>query len=314
MFRLSYKSSYFMSHHLADKMDDCSSDDRWGNPIKCHCLYCAKRRDKDGTPNSCYIITTDKQKADMATVLDRYDNDDEQLRANLRWVTLLFSVYSFDLKAESYPTFPLDIVKMNPKGKGSATGTVMDAKKKAQKQLSAMRTMFPNMAWFGSFSWEVIHLDLLGAKKQETIPALIKASSSKGIISPAQEPPIFGDTMGHWRKHYITFHTHLVVDLRGSDEQEWRNYCHRMWGSQNKKFPIPDGVRIENLNERKVTDSLDTFAVYPFVNQWNYKQSKADKKAKVPVTRLEPEILSALINGTTELNKRNSITINNKWL
>ena len=304
------------SDELFNKMLECG--DRYnGNLMECHSLYCAKEGErKNGKPNSCFKRITEEQKRVMASALNRYGTEAEQ-RENLRSVTILFSVFGYDLAKSAYPTFPLDLAidKGNPKSTGRLIGTVMDAKAKADSQLKAMKNRFPSAAWLGAYSWETIRLDCLGAKKEKSVEALLKHSKAEGIEADGQSV-VFGDSMDRWRKHYITFHAHLVVDLRGTDAAAFRAYCHKRWGLEgNNKRPVPDGVKIKNLVDGKnVAESLETLAVYPFLNQWNYKYDyNGEDEEEYPIVRLEPEILSALINGLALMNRKGKIAISSRW-
>jgi len=107
------------SHGLADRLSDCGTQDSWGNPVKCGSSYCIR----------CFPKMVGAQKADMAKVLKRHTTEAEQ-RANIKWVTILFSVFGFDLVAKDYPVFPLDTAK--------------EAKKHAVKELDALGKMFPD--------------------------------------------------------------------------------------------------------------------------------------------------------------------------
>ncbi len=229
----------------------------------------------------------------MAKVLNRYATEASQ-RANIKWVTILFSVFGFDLLAKNFPTFPLDTAK--------------EAKNIAVKELEALGKMFPDAVWLGGYSWEAVRRDIASPYKHATIKALIGLSDSAGLVAPAPSS-IFANPMDKWREHLITFHAHLVVDLAGTDEQAFHDYCHGKWG---RARGVPRGVLITPLVSTKaVPDSLDTLAVYPYLNQWIYKQAKADKKAKVSPTSLEPEILSAMVSGLTALKP--SIRTKHGW-
>jgi len=271
------------SHDLTDSMSDCGNDNGWGKPIKCGSPYCIR----------CFPEMTGNQKALMAKALNRHANEAEQ-RANLKWVTVLFSAFGFDLLEKNYPTFPLDTAKK--------------AKIIAGNELEALAAKFPSVVWLGGYSWEAVRLDVASQYKHATLENLAAATSSAEIEAPAPSE-IYAHPMDRWRNHLITFHAHLVVDLAGTDESAFHTYCHGKWGMGRG---VPRGVQIDPLYPQKsVPDSLDTLAVYPYLNQWIYKQPKADRQAKVLATPLEPEVLSAMVSGLTSLKQ--SIRTKRKW-
>lgn len=272
------------SHDFISRMDECGDDNGWGKPKKCGSPYCIR----------CFPEMVGNQKALMAKALNRYATEAGQ-RANLKWVTILFAVFGFDLLSQKYPTFPVDTAK--------------DAKENlATKEMAALDKIFPNPVWLGGYSWEAVRPDIASPYKHATIKALAATTSAAGIAAPAP-PEIFAHPMDCWRNHLITFHAHLVVDLAGTDEKAFHTYCHGKWGMGRS---VPRGVLIMPLVKNKaVPDSLETLAVYPYLNQWIYKQSKADKQAKVSPNPLEPEILSAMVSGLTRLKQ--SIRTNHKW-
>ena len=268
---------------LADRMDSCGNDNGWGKPIKCGSPYCIR----------CFPEMTGNQKALMAKALNRYATEAEQ-RANLKWVTILFSAFGFDLLEQNYPTFPLDTAK--------------EAKIIGGNELEALAAKFPSVVWLGGYSWEAVRLDVASQYKHATLENLTAVTSSAKIEAPAP-PEIYAHPMDRWRNHLITFHAHLVVDLAGTDEPAFHAYCHGKWGMGRG---VPRGVQIDTLYPQKsVPDSLDTLAVYPYLNQWIYKQPKAEKQAKVLAAPLEPEVLSAMVSGLTSLKQ--SIRTKRKW-
>lgn len=271
------------SHDLSGKMDDCGDDNGWGTPKKCGSPYCIR----------CFPEMVGNQKALMAKALNRYATEADQ-RANLKWVTILFASFGFDLLDKGHPTFPLDTAKK--------------AKATAGNELETLGAKFPSAVWLGGYSWETVRLDVASQYKHATIDALMDASSLAGLVAPAPSP-IFTSPMDKWRKHLIIFHAHLVLDLAGTDAQAFHTYCHGKWGMGRG---VPRGVlKMPLVTNKAVPDSLDTLAVYPYLNQWIYKQSKADKQAKVSPTSLEPEVLSAMVSGLTTLKQ--SIRTKRKW-
>ncbi len=313
-----------------DLMRDILDCGKWdnGNLNECESLYCARKgHRKNGDAKSCYKRTTAEQDTLMNGVLERYDNDDTELRKNLRSVTILFAVYGFDLDKNDNPIFPLylDIDRTNPRATGTLSGTVIKARDKARGQLKKLKNKFKNVVWLGGYSWEIQHLDKLGLKKSASIDDLIGHSSSPkdGLVSDCQKI-LRTKAQDKWNKHYINFHCHLVVDLRGADGDDFTKFCHTIWGSvDNTARPVRDGVLVKRLVKdeyKSVPESLSTLAQYPFRNQWSYKSDydgTDDDGHRDDIVdnddTLEPKILSALINGTTLLNRKIDIVLNNKW-
>ena len=155
------------SHVLADRMSDCGTQDSWGNPVKCGSPYCIR----------CFPQMVSRQKADMAKVLNRYATEASQ-RANIKWVTILFSVFGFDLLAKDYPTFPLDTAK--------------EAKNIAVKELETLGKMFPDAVWLGGYSWEAVRQDIASDYKHATIDDLIEVSDKAKLVAPAPLPVFAG--------------------------------------------------------------------------------------------------------------------------
>ncbi len=312
---------------LATDMLDCGEWES-GNRQDCRSLYCGKKdrhkayKDNPSEPVSCYKKITEPQDALMKTVLTRYPTDKEQ-RDNLRSVTILFAAFGYDLDGNDNPALPMYTLKDKAHPRGTLAGTVIKAKQRADRQLKTLSEKFPDVAWLGGYSWEAQHSERLGGKKKESLKALKTLADKDMLISRCQQTFITPATEP-WRKHHILFHAHLVVDLRGTSHQTFRDYCHKIWGTDdNKKRPVPDGVLVKRFKEeeyKKVPDSLKTLAQYPFRNQWKYKfkYSGTDEDGNTddtvyPDITLEPEILSALVQGLTTLNKKTKIVLNNQW-
>ena len=310
------------SFDLISDMLDCS---KWehGNLNECKSLYCAKKgtRKKSGDAKSCYKRTTAEQDLQMAGVLERYGNDDAELRKNLRSVTILFSVFGFDLDKNDNPVFPMNISPT-----GALSGTVIKARDKAVAQLGRLKKNFSDVAWLGGYSWEIQHFDKLGPKKSNSLDDLIKHSASpkERLVSDCQKI-IRTPAQDKWNKHFINFHCHLVVDLRGTDGDDFTKFCHKIWGvDDNKKRPVRDGVLVKRFVKdeyKSVPDSLSTLAQYPFRNQWSYKSDydgTDDDGNRDDVVddgdTLEPKMLSALVNGTTLLNRKINIVLDYNWI
>jgi len=308
------------SHDLAMDIIHCGDWDS-GNQLTCHSLYCAKKGERNKADNkntkeakSCYMRLTNSQTKLMRTVRDRYDDDIIAMRNNLRSVTILFSAFGFDLDGRDNPVFPLVVGK-----NGKLGGVVMNAKRQAKKQLDKVKNEFPDVKWLGGYSWEIQHLDKLGPKKSVSLDALINLDNHK--FATACQKVARTQAQDKWHKYYINFHSHLVVDLNGTSDIDFHDFCHSIWGKKdNKKRPVPDGVMIKKFDTtRSIPDSLDTLAQYPFRNQWEYKwdydgePDEQDDNQIAPKDLLEPELLSALISATRSINKHSRLVVNNNW-
>lgn len=306
------------SWDLISDMEDCGNRHN-GNLMECRSLYCAKKGcRKNGAAKSCYKRTTNAQDDLMKKVLQRYNNDDTHLRQNLRSVTILFSVFGFDLDKNDNPVFPMDVSPT-----GAMSGTVIQAKKKADAKMKALAKKYADVAWLGGYSWEVQHRDKLGGKKSNSLDDLLNHSGNEGLASDCQKI-IRSPAEDKWHRHFINFHAHLVVDLRGADGDVFTEHCHKIFGSVgNNKRPVRDGVLVKRMvteDNKSVPESLATLAQYPFRNQWDYKgdydgtdDDGHRDEAVNPDETLEPQILSALVNGTTLLHRKINIVLDNKW-
>ncbi len=312
---------------LRDTMRDCG-DWNHGNRTDCKSLYCAKEgrrkkyKAKGDEATSCYVRLVEEQDATMKTVMARYTSD-TALRDNLYSVTILFAAFGYDLDSNDNPIMPMYILKDKARPRGTLVGTVMKAKKKADYQLGRLKKKFPDVAWLGGYSWEAQHRERLGGKKKASLNALENLAVKDKLTSDCQT--IFtSDAIDKWRQHYILFHAHLVVDLRGTSHKTFRDYCHKIWGTDdNNNRPVPDGVLVKRFKKdeyKSIPKSLETLAQYPFMNQWKYKfkYSGTDENGNTddtvyPDITLEPEILSALVNGLTTLNRKTKIVLNNQW-
>ena len=250
---------------LASSFAKCGTDDGWGNTINCRSPYCMR----------CGGKMIGAQQKIISTALKKYPTNQQQ-RDNLRHLTLLFSVFPFDLSSTTYPVFPLN--------------TAISAKKDADRMLRNFGAIkrFTGLRWRGAYSWEPVHQHWLTTTKLRTITALKKASA---VYQPANPPT------GKWQHHQILFHAHLVVDLNGLDRNAVADYCHEHWGNKKIVDPVPDGAQLDPLFYNKpVDDSLKDLAKYPLKSKFDYNDANN--------TPLEPDVLGALCDGLTQLNKR----------
>lgn len=258
---------YTYYHRLGSSIASCGNMDGWGNVINCRSPYCMR----------CGGRMIKSQQQIISTALNKYFTDQEQ-RDNLKHLTILFSIFPFDTSSATYPIFPMDMA--------------IAAKKDADRMLrnfSALKR-FKGLRWRGAYSWEAIHHNYLTDKKLRTNTALKKASA---LYQPAIPPN------GKWQHHQILFHAHLVVDLNGLDRNAVAEYCHQHWGNKKAINPVPDGAQLDSLIYNKpVSDSLNALAKYPFKSKFDYNDANR--------TPLEPQILAALCDGLTQLNRRGS--------
>ncbi len=264
-------------HNLGASMASCGDVDGWGNIINCRSPYCMR----------CGGTMIKNQQNVIATALAKYPTHQQQ-RDNLKHLTILFAIYPFDTTRTTYPVFPM--------------ATAIAAKKDADRMLRNFRALkrFKGLRWRGAFSWEAIHLHRLTDKKLVTDTALIKASAA---YQPATPPT------GKWQHHRLLFHAHLVVDLDGLDRDAVADYCHEHWGNDKKEYPVPDGAQLDSLfPSMPVNESLDWLARYPLKSKFDYNDANN--------TTLEPDVLAALCDGLTQLNRRGRngvILSNHNW-
>lgn len=254
-------------HKLGASIASCGDVDGWGNIINCRSPYCMR----------CGGKMIGAQQKIIATALAKYPTNQQQ-RDNLRHLTILFAVFPFDTSSATYPVFPTD--------------TAIAAKKDADRMLRNFGALkrFKGMRWRGAYSWESIRDNLLTDTKRRTITALKKASTA---YQPATPPK------GKWQHHRILFHAHLVVDLNGLDRNAVAGYCRQHWGNNKAVNRVPDGAQLDSLFYNKpVDDSLDDLAKYPLKSKFDYNDDNN--------TTLEPDVLAALCDGLTQLNRRGS--------
>lgn len=289
---------------LMDKMEACGTKvehPNYTSTIECQSLYCAKRKHpKTKKVQSCYVKFVDTQKDKIATVLKKYATKAEH-QNELRQVTILFSTFGFDTSG-AYPVFPMDVVT--------------DAIEQARGELLYLKNKFPKVRWRGGFSWEIAHPDYLGKKKRKTLKVLKEHSEKEGLFYKPKGG--YSHLESPWKEHLITFHCHLIVDLNGTNPDDFYDACHKKWGLiGNIKRPVPDGVLVQTLNPKKpIEDSLMSMAQYPFRNQFDYKfkfLNDATDMMEYQEKDLEPEILSALIHALVDLKKAGQIIAQRLW-
>ena len=102
--------------------------------------------------------------------------------------------------------------------------------------------------------------------------------------------------MQQWADHLILYHGHFVVDLNGTEDREFRSWCHQRWGHNRPKNPVRRGAYVQRLyKNRTIQQSLQTLARYPLKTPFYYHVPKNNRGQLVnQQRRYELTILSAM--------------------
>jgi hypothetical protein len=266
---------------LRDKISDCGTDRR-----RCGSPYCVR----------CHSRFLKGQERPMRRLFNRYASEVDQ-RQNIRFLTILFDAYGFDArKSFGRQQFSLAF----PLRRTQA------AIKYARAEIQVLKRRFPKLKIVGAFEMDVLDATARSLRNDATtLQALLKAGEVRDQRASFLRlicPP----TMASWQDHVIIFHAHLVVDLDGTDEQMFRDWCHKRWGKNCPNNSIPHGVHITRLrSDRAIENSIEMLARYPLKTPFHYHVPRDAKGRLVaPKRPLEKPILAAMVVGRSALGIR----------
>lgn len=252
---------------LADKIDEC------GTPIEnhsyfsrhcCRSVYCVK----------CHKDFVAKQTNAVRSLFDRYSTETEQ-RQNILHLTIVFDAFRlFTKKGQPLIPKPPQTAEFPTE---YADGALKDAREKLKHKL---RHKFPDIGYAGAFEWEVYSDETLDWRAHDKAAAKELLGHDK-ILDPR---------LTEAQAHIVLFHAHIVVDLNGTQEKEFRTWMKNQFA---KRAGIPDKhtVHISKLFEnRAIEESIQCLARYPLKTYLHYKRPKWEN----PYLRIDGEVLAEL--------------------
>ncbi|QNT68848.1 hypothetical protein HQ394_05120 [Defluviicoccus vanus] len=258
------------------RLADCGTDRR-----RCSSPFCIK----------CFNRYVEGQTLLMKRLFDRYPTEVDQ-RQNIRFLTILFDAYTFDLHAARYPVFPLERTRL--------------AIKYARNEIQALKRRFPTLKIVGALELDVLDSIARNLRKDAgTIETLL----NEGLVRDTRsfyEVLIQPFHTRGWEDHVLLLHGHLVVGLDGVDDRAFRRWCHGRWGKNCPNKPIRRGVHITSLrSNRTIEESLNILARYPLKTPFHYHVPRDAKGRLVADKRpLEDPILAAMVVGRSLLGIR----------
>ena len=172
---------------LADKIESC------GRGRLCGSVYCVDCRNR---------AASELNKRISRHVHGRFDDDADEARQHLRYVTVLCELTDFNL------------------------ADVKQSIANARQDIKAMKRRFSNIWVQGSFEFELIDMKLLGKSgaviKQDTLAAMMNMSV-KDSQSLGQR---------------VIVHFHALVDLNGTDGSEFRRWVRNRWHAHGKQTEV----------------------------------------------------------------------------
>lgn len=177
---------------------------------------------------------------------DRFDDDDDEARNNLRYVTVLCELTAFN------------------------QADVKQAVAIARKDIKAMKRKFSDIWIQGSFEFELIDMKLLDksdagvnqnsrALKQQTLSAMMDMNINESR------------SLGQ----RVIVHFHMLVDLNGADGDDFNNWVGGRWNSHSNQ------TEVKRLNkEQSLEDMAKKVSSYGFKNRVQYNLSFTTKGYK----------------------------------
>lgn len=259
-----------------DRIRDCGTDrKRCGSQ---HCTRCFNR----------YVET---QTTRVRALFGRYTSEADQ-RANIRHLTVLFDAFGFDLYSKPYPTLPIQRVKA--------------ARHYARTELYALKRHFPAVTIVGAFEMEPIDAPTKALRKDASaIDALLDKGQCRSTV-PSLYNVVSIPSMQQWDDHVVLFHGHFVIDLNGTSDRDFREWCHARWGHNCPNTPVRRGAYIQKLyTNRKIDESINVLSRYPLKTPFHFHIPRDKLGNLVAELRLyEDEILSAMILGLRDIGIR----------
>ena len=237
--------------HLADKIEECGKPDQnysgsYTAIKRCSSVYCTK----------CHKEYVAKETKAVRALFDGYMTEADQ-RQNIFHLTIVFDAFRlftkkgqlFVPKPPATVDFPTDYAKT----------ALADARLKLKHKL---RHQFPDIGYAGAFEWEVYSDKTLNWRAHD------KAAAIALLGRDATRDPLLTDAQAH----IALFHAHIVVDLNGTPEQDFRKWMRNEF-PKRAGIPVKGTVHIGSLwKSRTIEESLQNLARYPYKTYLHYKR------------------------------------------
>lgn len=258
------------AHGAADvweRIRDCGTDRK-----RCGSLHCVR----------CFSRYVDHQTKRVRPLFDRYATEADQ-RANIRHFTVLFDAFGFDLHSKPYPTLSIDRVKA--------------AREFASNELYALKRRFPSITIVGAFEIEPLDGPTKALRKDATAVDTLLSKGQHRNTGPSLHNVATIAGMQPWADHVVLYHGHFVVDLNGTPDRDFREWCHARWGHKCPSNPVRRGVHIQKLYmNRTIDESMAVLARYPFKTPFHYHVPNNKCGQRIgPFVRYEDAILAAIV-------------------
>jgi len=255
------------AYDVWERIRDCGTDRR-----RCGSRYCTKCFNR-------YVATQTDQ---VEELFDNYSTEADQ-RANIRQLTVLFDAFRFDLHSKAYPTI--------------CAQRSNKARDYARRELEALKRHFPSIRIVGALEMEPIDGPTKARRKDSSAIDALLVMGAHRDTTPGVYRFLTAPGMQQWADHLILYHGHFVVDLNGTDDKDFRSWCHKRWGHNRPKNPVRRGAYVQRLyTNRTIQQSLQTLARYPLKTPFHYHVPKNNcGQPSTGLIRYEDAILSAMI-------------------
>lgn len=256
-----------VAYDVWERIRDCGTD-----RMRCGSRYCTK----------CFNRYVDSQTTLMRQLFANHATEADQ-RANIRQLTVLFDAFPFDLHSKAYPTI---CAQRSDK-----------ARAYARKEIQALKRRFPAITIVGAFEMEPIDGPTKESRRDSSaLDTLLRVGMARHTGHGIYRTHV-PSSMQQWANHLILYHGHFVVDLNGTDDKDFRVWCHSRWGNKRRNDPVRRGVHVQNLyTTRTIEQSLQTLARYPLKTPFHYHVPKNNcGQPSTGLIRYEDTILSAMV-------------------
>lgn len=259
---------------LADKISHCG-DVIENRPYlayhKCRSVYCVK----------CHKEAVAKQTKAVRSLFDRYPTEADQ-RQNLFHLTIKFDAFRLFTKKGAI------LVPNPPQETCFPTEYAMTALEDARYQFKhKLRHQFPAIGYAGAFEWEVYSDETLDWRSDD------KEFMKELLGNDELRDPRLSESQAHM----VLFHAHIVVDLNGVPEMDFRKW---MRDEFPKRTGLPEKhtVHLTRLyQEPSIDESIQVLARYPMKTYLHYKRPKFEN----PYRRIDGKVLAELASFRSSL-------------
>lgn len=255
------------AYDVWERISNCGTDRK-----RCGSRYCTK----------CFNRYVATQTGLVEKLFDNYATEADQ-RDNIRQLTVLFDAFHFDLHSKPYPTL--------------SPARVDVARAFARKELQALKRRFPSITVVGALEMEPIDGPTKARRKDSSAIDALLVMGAHRDTAPGVYRFLTAPGMQQWADYLILYHGHFVVDLNGTDDKDFRSWCHKRWGHNRPKNPVRRGAYVQRLyKNRTIQQSLQTMARYPLKTPFHYHVPKNNcGQPSTGLSRYEDAILSAMI-------------------